>query len=213
MPPVSTPAARRDHPRVCGEHLKMHRPEAAVWGSSPRVRGTRNRTELPVAARRIIPACAGNTRPHYQHARPVRDHPRVCGEHFTGLTTGFQTLGSSPRVRGTPIVLDKQRAITGIIPACAGNTAPLYRWLAVCGDHPRVCGEHITRARRCRPSSGSSPRVRGTHGAARHAEPAPGIIPACAGNTPKVAAQAESVRDHPRVCGEHCMSILRDSSG
>ena len=52
---------RRDHPRVCGEHLKMHRPEAAVWGSSPRMRGTPFTIMLSVVGLGIIPAYAGNT--------------------------------------------------------------------------------------------------------------------------------------------------------
>ena len=50
-----------DHPRVCGEHELPELRQAAIRGSSPRVRGT-----LPDAIPKffrigIIPACAGNT--------------------------------------------------------------------------------------------------------------------------------------------------------
>ena len=34
--------------------------------------------------------------------------------------------------------------IVGIIPAYAGNTVAQYASMAVTGDHPRICGEHLT---------------------------------------------------------------------
>ena len=40
--PCPRPCFRRDHPRVCGEHLRDMRRELGRWGSSPRMRGTRD---------------------------------------------------------------------------------------------------------------------------------------------------------------------------
>ena len=37
-------ASPRDHPRVCGEHAAMGTDSCAIWGSSPRMRGTRHLT-------------------------------------------------------------------------------------------------------------------------------------------------------------------------
>ena len=49
-------------------------------GSSPRVRGIREKFPGEVTFRRFIPACAGNSiaMPGIGVRRPV--HPRVCGE-------------------------------------------------------------------------------------------------------------------------------------
>ena len=52
-------------------------------------------------------------------------------------------------------------------------------------------------------STGSSPRMRGTHSANSLRNPWSGIIPAYAGNTSHQHAERRSAWDHPRVCGEH----------
>ena len=111
-----------DHPRVCGEHLKMHRPEAAVWGSSPRMRGTPVRPVDSGSRRGIIPAYAGNTARASTCPVSPRDHPRVCGEHIIQRFVDALELGSSPRMRGTHVHDRTQVWPIGIIPAYAGNT-------------------------------------------------------------------------------------------
>ena len=54
-------ALYRDHPRVCGEHLRDTPGTTKRAGSSPRVRGTRVVNHGGVQNIGIIPACAGNT--------------------------------------------------------------------------------------------------------------------------------------------------------
>ena len=134
---------KRDHPRVCGEHLDGNDPARNVLGSSPRVRGTR-------FARRSALLVSG-------------DHPRVCGEHTVGEKQDVYELGSSPRVRGTLPPGRAQDQACGIIPACAGNTPATGTKALPCRDHPRVCGEHHGHTHAHDPLEGSSPRVRGTH--------------------------------------------------
>ena len=56
---------------------------------------------------------------------------------------------------------------------------------------------------------GSSPRARGTLVAQAVDLLAPGIIPACAGNTSICEVAVQSKGDHPRVRGEH-MRIKRN---
>ena len=108
-----------------------------------------------------------------------------------------------------PIVSIKPRH--RFIPAPAGNTA--------CGDYrrsvravrPRACerfipapaGEHPARARRARPATGSSPRLRGTHLAKPAKSCGRRFIPAPAGNTHDAASQELAPPVHPRACGEH----------
>ena len=132
----------RDHPRVCGEHRRVHMEGLPGGGSSPRVRGTHLDQTLSLNLGGIIPACAGNTLPGAGRVQPHRDHPRVCGEHpWRGLSR-FLVLGSSPRVRGTLCAAMISSCITGIIPACAGNTCLRSSCRLSSRDHPRVCGEH-----------------------------------------------------------------------
>ena len=72
----------------------------------------------------IIPACAGNTMSVCAANIRTGDHPRVCGEHVSGLVPFEDHAGSSPRVRGTQAQASAAHCTTGIIPACAGNTCP-----------------------------------------------------------------------------------------
>ena len=54
-------AARRDHPRVCGEHKSDMPRTLYVTGSSPRMRGALAKSRLHTITRGIIPAYAGST--------------------------------------------------------------------------------------------------------------------------------------------------------
>ena len=49
---------------------------------------------------------------------------------------------------------------------------------------------------------GSSPRVRGAGLRLQWVHDPRGIIPACAGSSPRRPSSAPGTRDHPRVCGE-----------
>ena len=164
-------------------------------GSSPRVRGTPFRIAYHQPRHGIIPACAGNTCLLVRPCADRGDHPRVCGEHAHVRQVTAAALGSSPRVRGTLSLSGCQVPCPGIIPACAGNT--------------------FTRNGVHEISQGSSPRVRGTRHHPRRTGRDPGIIPACAGNTSHRIAGVRSYRDHPRVCGEHgiTLAVVRFGEG
>ena len=58
---LSAFSSSRDHPRVCGEHELPELRQAAIRGSSPRVRGTPPAQPIRLLLAGIIPACAGNT--------------------------------------------------------------------------------------------------------------------------------------------------------
>ena len=71
----------RDHPRVCGEHLKAAAKTETSKGSSPRMRGALNAIFGGVCVYGIIPAYAGSTSSLPRVVGKIGDHPRVCGEH------------------------------------------------------------------------------------------------------------------------------------
>ena len=199
----------RDHPRVCGEHLLAMFDTQLPTGSSPRMRGAHAVFQQGHPARGIIPAYAGSTRGSSTVATWSRDHPRVCGEHGGAHVARGKLQGSSPRMRGA---LDVQRTTAvaiRIIPAYAGSTRRMPRRPPWRRDHPRVCGEHRWRCKRCGAVSGSSPRMRGARLAHGAAVAVHGIIPAYAGSTHACDCDRPTGQDHPRVCGEHEVGIRR----
>ena len=177
---------RRDHPRVCGEHLAPVLSGAGSLGSSPRMRGAHPHGPESAVHVGIIPAYAGSTTGHPHGHGSHEDHPRVCGEHCPPLFSHRITMGSSPRMRGARYEQ----------PRHGGDGR----------DHPRVCGEHA-QIDEMRPKAlGSSPRMRGALGCDVVAVKLLGIIPAYAGSTTRWRRRSGTREDHPRVCGEHSCS-------
>ena len=119
--------------------------------------------------------------------------------------------GSSPRMRGTLAFHSKRCNGYGIIPAYAGNTLERFASDGMRRDHPRVCGEHSDSELYLSTSLGSSPRMRGTQGQQGHRHARRGIIPAYAGNTRTAAGASMEPEDHPRVCGEHPLTVCHST--
>ena len=173
------------------------------YGSSPRVRGKRRRGRRPCGSSGLIPACAGKTRGGHPVGVRRAAHPRVCGENPETKATAHRNAGSSPRVRGKLQSVAGQAETGGLIPACAGKTPPRPRTRSSRRAHPRVCGENPPFVLHRFAGRGSSPRVRGKLRARVHGHSQAGLIPACAGKTPSIAAPRPRRRAHPRVCGEN----------
>ena len=112
-------------------------------------------------------------------------------------------LGSSPHTRGARPLPRPRGVGRRIIPAYAGSTLPEGPRQGADADHPRIRGEHASRALTRNIVPGSSPHTRG----ARPVQPRPGsaarIIPAYAGSTRFRRRRRERFRDHPRIRGEH----------
>ena len=171
-----------DHPRVCGER-HISRPQLhAQAGSSPRMRGTRVQPGRAGIHGRIIPAYAGNAGTAARYRRHWADHPRVCGERSPASPCSCSAAGSSPRMRGTPLIESKLAQLRRIIPAYAGNAGSTSGQRTRPADHPRVCGEREGLGLAVHDSPGSSPRMRGTPTPMKQAQFGERIIPAYAGN-------------------------------
>ena len=171
------------HPRVCGELFNAKLVAAALAGSSPRVRGTRDLCHRGPGPHRFIPACAGNSDAAWESSSCDSVHPRVCGgtpRSFRGAPSCRRFIpacaGNSGR-RG-----DAHADHRRFIPACAGNSRWRRCWWTVKSVHPRVCGE--------------------LDGAPAHGPRAGRFIPACAGNSSWRGRTGSAPPVHPRVCGE-----------
>ena len=167
------------------------------------MRGTLVASLQPCGERGIIPAYAGNTCGFSTRFSNHWDHPRICGEHRPTSPISWTRPGSSPHMRGTLDRTQRHTAIPGIIPAYAGNTGSLKMRLPLDGDHPRICGEHVSEITGTTGEGGSSPHMRGTLEVVVVGGGVIGIIPAYAGNTNGYVARILFFRDHPRICGEH----------
>ena len=111
------------HPRVCGEHVYTDAERELMPGSSPRVRGTRERNHYRVTHPGSSPRVRGTPQTSLSGEIGYRFIPACAGEHNNVVHVVGGAFGSSPRV--------------------SGNTAasrPPFGFPAV---HPRVCGEHI----------------------------------------------------------------------
>ena len=132
----------------------------------------------------------------------------MCGERGAFSFCGVEKCGSSPRVRGTPQILNSGSVVSRFIPACAGNAHRHFCGMAETPVHPRVCGERAVHLRGEFNLSGSSPRVRGTHIRPEITFDLNRFIPACAGNADWGCVMVRIFSVHPRVCGERAHSSL-----
>ena len=110
------------HPRGRGEH---HPPDPRLFerdGSSPRARGTQPVGQIHISCVRFIPAGAGNTLCGETEPRVLEVHPRGRGEHPFTRNASLYFPGSSPRARGTQLIVAPQVGAVRFIPAGAGNT-------------------------------------------------------------------------------------------
>ena len=162
---ASAPYAGREraHPRSRGEHTRLRSLTTAPKGSSPLARGTQSPDNRPHHGWGLIPARAGNTNPHALACGGTGAHPRSRGEHMGRLAALRGSRGSSPLARGTPSAPTRIFALSGLIPARAGNTGCSQRGCTPQRAHPRSRGEHSCPAAGESQCSGSSPLARGTH--------------------------------------------------
>ena len=94
-----------DHPRRCGEHHLHHACRRIPRGSSPQMRGARFKRIKNHDINGIIPADAGSTALPWSPSQPSADHPRRCGEHRGVNQYMRPRSGSSPQMRGAPLLL------------------------------------------------------------------------------------------------------------
>ena len=191
------------HPRGRGEHIDTTEQGNGNDGSSPRARGTRRSRHEHQLQQRFIPAGAGNTPADRDAGQPHAVHPRGRGEHLGSRDPQPKLYGSSPRARGTLLLLSFLNIAARFIPAGAGNTACAS---PICADwtvHPRGRGEHASSAASATACIGSSPRARGTPCHSEEWLWLSRFIPAGAGNTVLRGRAGGCRAVHPRGRGEH----------
>ena len=138
-PPTSTTTA---HPRACGENPRRVPEAVPREGSSPRVRGKRIGKHWEQFPEGLIPARAGKTLSPSLCNALIRAHPRACGENQRRTCASSTMNGSSPRVRGKPVISQCYPQRLWLIPARAGKTFESRPGDRAPWAHPRACGEN-----------------------------------------------------------------------
>ncbi len=151
------------YPRWRGEHSVAATPVVPLPGLSPLARGTRKLRRPAPAARRFIPAGAGNTNKALTGDITLTVYPRWRGEHYRKESANGDRGGLSPLARGTLTVAPLRVGDGRFIPAGAGNTTNRDLSAVSLPVYPRWRGEHIIRKSIYILSVGLSPLARGTH--------------------------------------------------
>ena len=152
-----------DHPRIRGEHHRQRVHVVKQFGIIPAYAGSTCRRSSTVCRgtdhprirgehkpQRNCPVVHPGSSPHTRGALPVTeeepcsdwDHPRIRGEHRNTFPAQNLSKGSSPHTRGAPTWAIRLTARPRIIPAYAGSTRYHSGLYSLCGDHPRIRGEH-----------------------------------------------------------------------
>ena len=181
----------------------MYAMNSCSFGSSPLARGTFTLQENTEAAKRLIPARAGNIRVRSTQDSPDSAHPRSRGEHFVGCCPISSLHGSSPLARGTFGDNLTQPYRVRLIPARAGNIRPSKTSTLRSPAHPRSRGEHGAVELTPWAGAGSSPLARGTCPEFHSPMLAFRLIPARAGNMHSSRHFIQRRTAHPRSRGEH----------
>ena len=156
----------------------------------------------------ITPADAGKTYLLLLAVKRERDHPRGCGENFSGKPPNASAAGSPPRMRGKLPVQTGAKIELRITPADAGKTDRFLFIRHISEDHPRGCGENFLIPHLSGIHKGSPPRMRGKLFVPADISTKSRITPADAGKTVLTPAATSACRDHPRGCGENTKKIL-----
>ena len=170
------------HPRAYGENNAYALRTGLIQGSSPRIRGKRNRKPTRPRTHGLIPAHTGNAQTGQCEQRCGRAHPRAYGECPPTTTSIMIRLGSSPRIRGMLISVWVVRFPAGLIPAHTGNAIFGTEPWAGLWAHPRAYGECLAPSTPELERRGSSPRIRGMLESPAWVERSTRLIPAHTGN-------------------------------
>ena len=196
----------KDHPRVCGDYKLTATASSGYVGSPPRLRGLRSIGIHELEGSGITPASAGTTAITIPDTSFFEDHPRVCGDYKHHSAPARSSRGSPPRLRGLLLRPDVGKIVIRITPASAGTTQYPPLLYSRSRDHPRVCGDYYKLCSYALMENGSPPRLRGLRVVGPGADGLGGITPASAGTTACSLLLCLGIGDHPRVCGDYCIS-------
>ncbi len=155
-------------------------------GTPPPARGPQGRGDREGRIRRNTPACAGTTARSSRARCRWTEHPRLRGDHGTFGPDGPGVDGTPPPARGPLPLPHTVAGGSGTPPPARGHAPEKVPNFAAAGTPPPARGPRRT--------SGKPSRTgRNT--------------PACAGTTRRRCGGGTPAPEHPRLRGDHCLSL------
>ena len=134
--------AGQDHPRLCGEKLRLLYHRGEFLGSPPPMRGKVGYRSRSFLTFRITPAYAGKSTCRGYTKTGSGDHPRLCGEKLPVVELRHFASGSPPPMRGKGGSYSNCEFVGRITPAYAGKrVASTFSLLIVRGSPPPMRGK------------------------------------------------------------------------
>ena len=170
-----------------GDHVIDWEVPASFTGSPPHGRGPPWLVLALDEMAGLTPAWAGTTSPSTTRPSSRWAHPRMGGDHSLGSSTRPSPSGSPPHGRGPPTITPDRTSGRGLTPAWAGTT-----------------GLGTVAAAFVR---GSPPHGRGPPRISRWRRRIVGLTPAWAGTTATFSGEPPTTGAHPRMGGDHPLSV------
>ena len=165
------------------------------------MRGNRGGRSRSQGRRGSIPARAGEPRVESGSKLPKRVYPRTCGGTGARSCIRARSRGLSPHVRGNRSTVRAPDLVVGSIPARAGEPSERDERLETLKVYPRTCGGTDAKTSAADRINGLSPHVRGNPSPLPLERPAPGSIPARAGEPAQGRSALGLDAVYPRTCG------------
>ena len=127
-------------PRLCAANTFSNLFSKPSPGGSPPLRGKQHRSGDKTDSGWWIPAFAGQTWSFIVQPYSPGADPRICGANTETARRAVFRAGGSPHLRGKLVCFLQGPAITGWIPAFAGQTIKLLRACLAFKVDPRLCG-------------------------------------------------------------------------
>ena len=140
---------------------------------------------------RITPAYAGKSGVWELSLAQVYNHPRLCGEKRLFSMLLAYHKGSPPPMRGKGSFVSAVVICGGITPAYAGKSDNEGGRCQLRRDHPRLCGEKPSPAKRNCYKTGSPPPMRGKVCETMKFIPSSRITPAYAGKSERDSGKSD----------------------
>ena len=203
------------HTRLRGDHRPHNRPSLRRRGPPPPARGPQAAARVCQSGVWSTPACAGTTSRSAPRQPRSRVHPRLRGDHTTAVPTDGRDQGPPPPARGPRAPGCRRSPAPRSTPACAGTTSTRPPNPAGPAVHPRLRGDHERRCSHCWETAGPPPPARGPQPTPKTNKVPPRSTPACAGTTAPISARAICGAVHPRLRGDHGISVsnMSDDKG
>ena len=152
---------KKDHPHAYGDKRICTRFIDRFGGSSPRVWGQEDMQAIMATPKRIIPTRMGTRESPTSRRGRHEDHPHAYGDKTAMSMELYQPQGSSPRVWGQVLEMQKRGYTVGIIPTRMGTSINFVRYFWLFKDHPHAYGDKPVCKQTRHTRRGSSPRVWG----------------------------------------------------